>query len=132
MSFSFRRKQKDIEAAKFIDEVRRGIVEQLLEAKTRDGRISQSEVARRLDLDRSSVNRLLTGGASLTLRKLAEISWAIGVRPRVSYSIVGPRDEPLSLVASNSSMSSQSITVNKIESSGSSTGKHQSETRLYG
>jgi transcriptional regulator with XRE-family HTH domain len=40
-------------------------------------RVTQQAVARKLGVDRSVVNRQLTGRANLTLRSLAELAWAL-------------------------------------------------------
>src|SRR4051794_34850064 len=42
--------------------------------------ISQKELAERLALSESRVSQILSGGANLTLRSLAALGWALGIR----------------------------------------------------
>jgi DNA-binding Xre family transcriptional regulator len=44
-------------------------------------KITKVELARRLDLDKASVTRMLRGNANLTVRSIGELCWAMGVRP---------------------------------------------------
>lgn len=50
------------------------------EQKDRDG-LNQAELARLLNVDRASINRQLSGTENLTLRRIAEIGWALGYEP---------------------------------------------------
>lgn len=40
--------------------------------------LSQSEVARRLNVDRSTVNKRLRGSTNMTIETIADMAWAIG------------------------------------------------------
>jgi transcriptional regulator with XRE-family HTH domain len=62
-------------AGRFIGRVRRELLRAITEEK-RAG-LSQQELARRLDMPRSSINRQLSGEAQITLRSLAELAWAL-------------------------------------------------------
>lgn len=42
--------------------------------------ITQRELARRLDVSEARVSQILAGGVNLTLRSLANIGWALGIR----------------------------------------------------
>lgn len=53
----------------------RNVARVLIEMKAETG-ITQQALAEKLGIDRSVVNRRLTGRANLTLRSLAELAWA--------------------------------------------------------
>lgn len=84
-SFDFEARPKDVSAAKFISETQRELVRQLLLAKDKDPTVSQSAVARLIDTDKATLTRILSGKGNITLRKLAEIAWALGLDPKVVY-----------------------------------------------
>ncbi len=42
--------------------------------------ISQRELARRLDMDEAQVSRILGGRTNVTLKTIAELGWALGLR----------------------------------------------------
>lgn len=77
--------EKDLAAAKFIGETRRGLVAALIEAKKDNPEICQAEVARLLGMDKGSLSKILNGHGNMTLRKIGEIAWALGLEPRVEY-----------------------------------------------
>lgn len=66
-----------------IDAIQRAYAE---EADSRG--LTQAEIARVLDIDRSVVNRRLTGETNLTLRSIGELAYALGRTPR--FSLVKP------------------------------------------
>lgn len=80
MSFQMRIDPRKRVAASFIGEVRDELLKALIEVKTRTG-ITQSEIAKRLGVHRSVINRELSGQANLTLRRVAEIAWALNREP---------------------------------------------------
>lgn len=56
--------------------------------------ISRSELARRLGKEKSFVSQVLNGERNLTLRTIADITWAIGCDPRVKLVESGtPRED---------------------------------------
>lgn len=104
MSFLFDLDEKSEAAAKFITKVRDELVHAFLIQKLESGATLQS-VAEKIGGDRSAIHRLLNGEGNLTLRKVAELSWALGKEPffevrshevssadiRSDYSIVRPK-----------------------------------------
>lgn len=62
-------------AGRFIGRVRRELLRAITEQK-RAG-LTQQELARRLEIRRSNINRQLSGEAEITLRSLAELAWAL-------------------------------------------------------
>lgn len=83
--FDFEMDEKDLAAAKFIGETRRGLALALLEAKKENPSICQAEVARRIGMDKGTLSKVLNGQSNMTLRTVAEIAWALGVLPEVHY-----------------------------------------------
>jgi transcriptional regulator with XRE-family HTH domain len=63
-------------AGRFIGRVRDELLKALSERK-KDGKLSQQELATKLDVHRSLINRQLSGEANLTLRSLADLAWAM-------------------------------------------------------
>lgn len=77
--------EKDLAAAKFIGETRRGLAAALLDAKQDDPKISQAEVARLINMDKATLSKALNGQSNMTLRTIAEIAWALKLLPVVHY-----------------------------------------------
>ncbi len=80
MKFALTIDPKDQAAASYIGEVRAELVKQILLAEKRG--IKRSDIAKKMDVDRSQVTRILNGEANLTLRSVALLSWAIGMVPK--------------------------------------------------
>lgn len=77
--------EKDLAAAKFIGETRRGLAVALLEAKKDNPAICQAEIARRIGMDKGVLSKALNGQSNMTLRTISEIAWALGILPVVHY-----------------------------------------------
>jgi ribosome-binding protein aMBF1 (putative translation factor) len=75
MFFRFDIDARSRSAGRFIGRVRRELLRAITEEK-RAG-LTQQELARRLESQRSNVNRQLSGEAEITLRSLAELAWAL-------------------------------------------------------
>lgn len=67
-------------AARFIGEVRRALQKAYVEEQAAKG-LSQSDIARALNVHRSVINRELKGLKDLTLGRVGEIAWALGRKP---------------------------------------------------
>lgn len=63
-------------AGRFIGRVRGELLRALSERKS-EGGLSQEALARKLDTQRSLINRQLSGESNLTLRSLADLAWAM-------------------------------------------------------
>lgn len=63
-------------AGRFIGRVRGELLRALSERKS-EGGLSQEALARKLDTERSLINRQLSGESNLTLRSLADLAWAM-------------------------------------------------------
>ena len=64
-------------AARFVSRVRRALQRALVEEGERKG-ITQSEIARSIDVHRSVISRELNGRQDITLGRVAELAWALG------------------------------------------------------
>ena len=62
-------------AARLMGRVRRELLKAIMEE--RQAGLTQQELARRLELRRSTVNRQLSGESEITLRGLADLAWAL-------------------------------------------------------
>lgn len=80
--FDFDLSEKDMAGADHVMRVGRQLVAAFVR-KAREDKITKSELARRLDLDKAGISRMLSGNANLTLRSVGELCWAIGVRPEL-------------------------------------------------
>ncbi len=81
--------EKDLAAAKFIGDTRRALVNALLEAKKENPSMCQAELARRINMDKGALSRLLNGHGNMTLRTIGEISWALGRNPNLILEETG-------------------------------------------
>jgi len=74
-------------AGRFIGRVRNELLRALSERKSENA-FSQQALARKLGVDRSVINRQLSGEDSLTLRSVAELAWAMGME--ISFELKPP------------------------------------------
>lgn len=80
MSFQITLKPNRRVAARFIGDVRRAIVKAYV-AKQKESGVTQTAIARELGVHRSVINRELRGKKDLTLGRVAELAWALGLKP---------------------------------------------------
>lgn len=80
MSYELKIDPKSRAAGRFIGHVRKTLTSAAMDGKKETG-ITQQQIASRLGINRSVINRLLRGEANLTLRSVAEIAWALGWEP---------------------------------------------------
>jgi hypothetical protein len=74
-------------AGRFIGRVRGELLRALSERKS-ESAFSQQALAQKLDAERSLINRQLSGEASLTLRSLADLAWAMDME--ISFELKKP------------------------------------------
>ena len=86
MTFALRIDPKKRAAGRFIGQVRDVLIQAVLSAE-KDG-VNRAEIARRINCNRSRITRQLRGTSDLTLRSIAEIAWAIGMKPEILLSKV--------------------------------------------
>jgi transcriptional regulator with XRE-family HTH domain len=77
-------------AGRFIGRVRGELLRALSERKS-EGGLSQEALARKLDTERSLINRQLSGESNLTLRSLADLAWAMDLE--ISFELKKPAAE---------------------------------------
>lgn len=71
---------KEEAASRFVADVGRALQEALVARKGIE-HLSQKEIAERLGVNRSAVNRCFSGYRNLSLETLAELCWAMDVEP---------------------------------------------------
>lgn len=71
MSYQIKISSKDAKAARFISRIARLIQDELIASG-----MTQQDVATKIDVDRSVVNKRLKGSANLTARSIAEFAYA--------------------------------------------------------
>lgn len=76
---------------RFVARVRNELLKAVKEERDAS-KINSQGVANRLDWHRSAVNRQLSGDAPLTLRSVAELSWALG--REINFELHKPVQEP--------------------------------------
>lgn len=82
MSYELKIDPKQRAAGRFIGSVRKALISAALNEKEKNG-ITQQEIANRLGVNRSVINRLLRGQGNLTLRTVAEIASVLGYVPKL-------------------------------------------------
>jgi plasmid maintenance system antidote protein VapI len=70
-------------AARFVVGVRRTLLKALADENGRSG-ITQTAIARALGVHRSVINRELRGSHNLTLGRVGELAWALGLEPKLT------------------------------------------------
>lgn len=86
-SFQFDIGSRARNAGRFIGRVRDELLKALSERK-KDGKLSQQELATKLEVHRSLINRQLSGESNLTLRSLADLAWAMDME--ISFELRKP------------------------------------------
>lgn len=90
---------KEVASADFVGLVGRAIQDALIEHRVHVGPLTQQEIARRLGVGRSQVNKLIGGSANMTLSSLAELLWAMECQPKFSISRCREGNENFSSVS---------------------------------
>lgn len=88
MSFLFELDPKDEAAADLVTSVGK----QLQRAVIARG-LTQNEIAQKLGVDRSRVNKCLSGFNNLTLKSLAELSWAMDGKVKIQIDLFPEEQE---------------------------------------
>lgn len=86
MSFEFSLHPKDEASATFVSKVGR-LLQNVLERRKQRDRLTQQQLADRLGVDRSRVNRCFSGYNNLTISTLAELAWALNARIRIEIDL---------------------------------------------
>jgi transcriptional regulator with XRE-family HTH domain len=75
-----RRPQHGAERREFEQALLTGQAADLLVALRGSLKLSQKELARRLGVSESRISQVLAGGENLTLKSIADLGWAMGIR----------------------------------------------------
>ena len=89
-SFQFDIGSRARNAGRFIGRVRNELLRALSERK-KEEKLSQQELAKKLEVHRSLINRQLSGESNLTLRSLADLAWAMDME--ISFELKKPAIE---------------------------------------
>jgi transcriptional regulator with XRE-family HTH domain len=81
MSYRMRISDRSRKAGRFVSKVHNEIQRAFVESG-----LKQQELAQKLGIDRSLVNRRLLGEANLTLRSIADLAWALDQNIKFSFS----------------------------------------------
>lgn len=101
---------KEEASSRFVADVGRLLQTALVDRKA-ISKLTQQEIADRLGVDRSSVNRNFSGYRNLTLSSLAELCWAMDVEPSLVIEQIlepgkcnfqSPKPAPVHTMSSNS------------------------------
>ena len=99
-------------AGRFIGRVRSELLRALSEHKNQGG-LSQQSLAQKLGTERALINRQLAGEASLSLRSLADLAWAMDME--ISFELKKPaakagQNQPIQ----NQAVQNQSMTTSTV------------------
>ncbi|MFV0800591.1 helix-turn-helix domain-containing protein [Brucella anthropi] len=83
VSYKLKISDKDRVSGRFMSDVRKALLKAAIDEKE-SNRITQQEIADKLGVNRSVINRWLRGDGNLTLRSIGEIAWALGYKPKFS------------------------------------------------
>lgn len=91
MSFRILSDPRQRFASRFIARVRDELMRALMVEKSQRG-LTQAELARKLGVNRSVINKELSGKANLTLRRVAELAWALDCEVSFSMDKAAPAE----------------------------------------
>jgi hypothetical protein len=77
MSYRLKIDPRQRKAGRFIGLVRDSFLRAISDERKSGNRVTQQAIAQKLGVDRSVVNRWLTGEANLTLRSISDLAWAL-------------------------------------------------------
>lgn len=86
MSYQIKIDPRASKAGRFISAVHR----EIQKAFSKSG-LKQNDLAKMLDIDRSTINRQLLGQSNLTLRSISDLAWAMDCR--LNFSLTPLSDE---------------------------------------
>lgn len=84
MSYSLKISPKDRATGRFKSRVNRRLLNAILSAKKEHG-LTQSQIAKLMDVDKSTLSKILNGKGNLTLKTIGDISWAVGLVPNINF-----------------------------------------------
>lgn len=85
MSSLFKLNPQQRSSARNMSDLNRSFIGEIYRVAKYQG-ITQAEIARRLDVNKSTINRILAGKGNPTFRTVADICAVIGVRPELNFA----------------------------------------------
>ena len=79
-SFDFDISEKDLVGGQFVSKASRRLIAAFVQ-KMRDENLTKQRIADLLEVDKSTVSRMLRGNSNLTLRTIGELAWAMDLDP---------------------------------------------------
>lgn len=76
MSYQLKISKRKSQAGRFISKTHKELLKAFLFVSQKSG-LTQQKLAEKLEMDRSTVNRILLGEGNLTLRTISDIAWAL-------------------------------------------------------
>lgn len=83
--FSLNMSPKERATGRFKSRVNRTLVRAVIEAK-REKKLTQSQIADQMGVDKSTFSRIINGRGNLTLKTIGDVSWVLGLRPDITFS----------------------------------------------
>lgn len=125
MSFQFEIGAKRRKVARFLASAHRELVEAFLDERS-SRKITQQEIASKIGVHRSVINRQLTGAGNLTLRTLAEWAYALDRDVEIRISKRGDHKANWKTPVTHSNLEPKRLTVNtgRYSQVSSRSGKH--------
>lgn len=90
MSFEFEIDPKEAASAEFMTNVHRILLREMTKA-AKQNKVSRTDIARILNVDKSAITRAMNGKSNLTIRSISDLLWAIGAVPE--FDAHQPQDE---------------------------------------
>jgi len=87
MSFKLKISSKDRATGRFMSRVHRALAKVVAETKLEKG-LTQQQIADAMGVDKSVVSRILNGESNLTLKTIGDITWALGIKPEVTFKSI--------------------------------------------
>ncbi|QQM31750.1 helix-turn-helix transcriptional regulator [Martelella lutilitoris] len=113
MSFSLGLSEKDRATGRFKSRVNRGLIRAVLTAKKKK-QLTQSDIARLMEIDKSTLSKILNGKGNLTLKTIGDLAWAVGLTPHIEFR---EKEQHHKLVLSNSAHLSKGVRTKNADSS---------------
>ncbi|MSU89262.1 helix-turn-helix domain-containing protein [Rhodobacteraceae bacterium 2CG4] len=102
MSFSLNISAKEKMTGRFKSRVNRALLNAVTQAR-KERKLTQSEIAALMEIDKSTLSRILNGRGNLTLKTIGDLSWALGLRPDITFTKV---EEPAGAGANSPAITS--------------------------
>lgn len=104
MSFKIKITAKDRSTGRFMSRVHRALAKIVTQMKDEKG-LTQQQIADAMGVDKSVVSRILNGESNLTLKTIGDVSWAVGLKPELTFKpievVEAPRANHIAMIQFN-------------------------------